>query len=74
LPLLVLFIGVGPFSSIQLLLVCSGLMILFTIIYDLESLHIKDSSFSDQIHHRFTAPKQSYALGSVSGYGSEDPV
>ncbi len=49
-------------------------MILFTIIGDLESVHIKDSSFADQLHHHFAAPKQSYALGSVSGYGSEDPV
>ncbi len=38
------------------------------------SVHVRYSSFADQLYHCFQEPKQSYVLGYVSGFGFGDSI
>ena len=56
-------------GSIQPLPICFCLLILLTVIDDQGSVHIKKTKIPDPLHICFPAPKQSYALSSVSCFG-----
>ncbi len=49
-------------GSIQLLPVCSFLLILLAVIDVQGSVHMKESSFADQLYHRFPAPSSLMSL------------